>query len=420
MTETKIYNAPGRRLLAAGVFFSILLGAFAVSNYRSSLPIAEGALRGLALTLASTIEALGNRDPSLALLHGVNSRDIAFFAVADPSGTWLFHTNPDLIGTSNPHPLPLPEGSTKAFVERRLLLGTGEAAYEFISPLHINGRQYLLRLVLHTYQADTVVRRARTDVAILLALGSGGWIMGIFLYRFVRRAAGHRQEMAKQKHLAQLGTLSAVLAHEVRNPLSGIKGYAQLLEEKLPPGENRSFAACIVREALRLEDLVRDLLSYARPPSLHIEAVDPREMVDLVFAVLRPEAETRQVRLECFVAPAVVRADRDHLQQVLLNLVLNAIQASKAGGTVQVRTASRPGTVEIEVIDNGDGIAPTDLPRLFEPFFTRRARGTGLGLAICKKFVEEMNGSIVLASAPGAGCTFRIGLPSAENTGGRA
>jgi len=417
MSPEKQHHSPARRLFIVGVFFSLLLAIFAVSNYRSARPIAAGSLRGLALTLASTIESLANRDPSLTLLHGVNSRDIAFFALCDSAGTYVFHTNADLVGTPAPSPPALPP-TGGSFSERRVLLGTGEETYEFVTPLHIGGRQHLLRLVLHTYQADTVVRRARTGAAVLLALAASGWVLGFFLYRYMQRAALHRQEMAEQKHLAQLGTLSAVLAHEVRNPLSGIKGYAQLLEERLPPGDERSFAGCVVREALRLEDLVRDLLSYARPPSLNLEPLDAGEIIDLVFTILGPEAAARQVRLERSAASAAVCADRGRLQQILLNLVLNAIQASPEGGTVHVRAALATGRIEFEIADSGEGIDSSDSARLFEPFFTRRARGTGLGLAICKKFAEEMNGSIVLASPPGTGCIFRVALPAFEITGG--
>lgn len=404
-------HAPGFWLLLAGLLFSLLLGGFGVSNYRSARPIAEGMLRGLALTLVSTIEALANQDASFSLLRRVNSPDIAFCSVCDEAGIQVFHTNPDLIGSPiEPH-FAVPDFTGHGFHERRITLGTGEKAFEFLAPAHVDGRLFVVRLVLHTYQADAVVRRSRAGLAALGALLAAGWVMGAFLYAHARRAARHRQEMAEQRHLAQLGTLSAVLAHEVRNPLSGIKGYAQLLEETLDREQERDFAHEVVTEAVRLEGLVNDLLVYAQPSAVRVESVDLGEAVEHVFVLVGRQAAAGDVRL--VRAPdgwPRVRADADRLRQILLNLLLNAIQATPPGGLVTVAARRRGKRVEVVIKDSGRGIAPEDLPRIFEPFFTRRARGTGLGLALCKKFVEEMGGRIEVASAPGQGSVFTLVL----------
>lgn len=403
----------GFGLLLAGLLFSVLLGGFGLTNYRSSRPIAEGTLRGLGLALVSTIETLANQDPTLGLLRRVNSPDIAFFSVTDASGMQRFHTNPDLIGSPLGPPAWAADFDRHGIRERRTTLGTGEEVFEFLAPVHADGRTLLLRLVLHTYQADAVVRRAKTGLAALGVLLAAGWVMGWFLYFYARRASRHRQEMAEQKHLAQLGTLSAVLAHEVRNPLSGIKGYAQLLEEGLGE-EERQFATQVVAEAARLEALVNDLLAYAQPRVVKVDAVDLQWLVALVFSLVGQRAAEGHVQLVAAteVWPRVL-ADVDRLQQILLNLLLNAVQATPPGGLVTVSARRHGHRVELSVADTGRGIEPGDVPRVFEPFFTRQARGTGLGLAICKRFTEEMDGTIAVSSVPGQGSLFTLSLPAA-------
>lgn len=414
----RISLGPGFWLVLAGLLFSGLFGAFGVNNYRSARPIAEGTLRGLALSLASTFEALANQDPSLALLRRVSSPDIAFYAVSDPAGLLLFHSNPDLVGTLTADDYTPPAFTARGFWEGRIVLGTGEEVYEFLAPLHLPDRQLIQRLVLHTYQADAVVRRARNGLVVLGLLLAAGWGMGIVLYLQARRAARHRREMARQQHLAQLGTLGAVLAHEVRNPLSGIKGYAQLLEETLGHEEQRQFARQVVTESVRLEELVNDLLAYAQPSLPRVAPVALPALAREVLALVEGSARAAGVRLEGGEeeSPPVL-ADADRLRQVLLNLLVNAVQATAAGGEVRLTARERGGWVELRVSDTGKGIAAEDLPRIFEPFFTRRARGTGLGLAICKKYLDEMHGTLTVESVPGQGSVFTLALPTAKRSG---
>lgn len=407
--------SPGFWLLLAGLIFSLLLVAFGINNYRSSRPIAEGMLRGQALTLAATIETLAGQDPNFGLLKHVNSLDIAFYSVADDTGRQLFHTNSELIGSPVSPELVMPDFTGFGFLERRLILGTGEEVYEFLTPVHVANHSFTLRLVLHTFQADSVVRRAQTGLAVLCCMLVAGWVMGAFLYVYARRAARHRQEMSEQQYLAQLGTLSAVLAHEVRNPLSGIKGYAQLLEESLNCKDERLYASQVVAEAMRLEELVSDLLAYAQPTVIQIEPVDLGRVLDHVSAMLAKRLTDEGVQLVCGNEGwPLVLGDTARLQQLLLNLLINAVQATPAGGVVTVSSRRQRSRMEITVSDTGEGIAQQDLPHIFEPFFTRRARGTGLGLAICKKIVEEMNGTISVTSIPGQGSIFTLGLTVAS------
>ncbi len=167
-----------RILLLIGIGISLFLIWFAVGNYRASRPIAEENLRGLALSFTSAIENIAIGDPSLTALAGFHPPDIAFFAVIDRHGLYRFHSNTDLIGTPAESTEFRGVLASKAVSERRVTLGTGEKAYEFYAPLRLSGETVVLRLTLHTYRADAVVRRAEYGMAVLLVLLATGWMLG--------------------------------------------------------------------------------------------------------------------------------------------------------------------------------------------------------------------------------------------------
>jgi two-component system sensor histidine kinase HydH len=202
--------------------------------------------------------------------------------------------------------------------------------------------------------------------------------------------------------------MSATLAHEIRNPLASLKGNAQLLARALPEGErSRSKADRVVEEAIRLETLTNGLLEFARTGVIHREPIDPA-------ALLRDAAAAvgdGRVVLQDGGAPEAWPLDRERMHQVLTNLLENAAQA--ADTPVEARVAGERGQLVYVVRDRGAGIADDDLPRVFEPFFSRRVRGTGLGLAVAKRLVELHGGTIAARNAPGGGAEFTVTLPRA-------
>ena len=229
-------------------------------------------------------------------------------------------------------------------------------------------------------------------------------------------------QMQAQARLAALGQMAAGLAHEVKNPLSAIKGAAQLLGE--PPSGHATdeasseFLAIILEEVERLDRVVCSVLNYARPSQGDPGLIDVNAVVDQTLLLLSSD---REVGCEYETAlegglPSV-RADAEQLRQVLLNLIRNAAQAMGGRGTVTITTRSRAGSadrsVEIAVTDRGPGISPDVRPHLFVPFFTTRPQGTGLGLAISERIVQEMGGRIEVLTALGAGSTFSVQLPPA-------
>lgn len=210
--------------------------------------------------------------------------------------------------------------------------------------------------------------------------------------------------LRRSESLAQLGALSAAVAHEVRNPLAGISGAIQVIAGSLPENDPRRGIMVKIREQIsRLNDLVSDLLAFARPKDPNMEDVDLRAICDSVVELVR--AEHAEARLEVIGAGEAF-ADGDMVQRIVLNLIGNAVQAAGNEGHVIVRVA--PGT--IVVADDGPGVPKEVRSKVFEPFFTTRLKGTGLGLAICQNSASAMGGLVELVEGPLDGAAFRVQL----------
>jgi two-component system sensor histidine kinase HydH len=230
-------------------------------------------------------------------------------------------------------------------------------------------------------------------------------IAGIVLMRwFIRREAMQR-DLERKKRLATLGQMSAILAHEIRNPLASLKGNSQLLARMLPEGDKpRAKADRVVAEAQRLEALTNDLLEFARSAEIEREPADPTELVREAAAHLED-----RVVIDDSAAPERWSLDRHRFGQVVTNLLDNAAQASDE--PVEARIAEDRGQLLVTVRDHGPGIASDDLPHLFEPFFTKRNHGTGLGLAVVQRLVELHNGTVTAENAADGGAVFRVRIP---------
>ena len=231
---------------------------------------------------------------------------------------------------------------------------------------------------------------------------------------------GIEEQLRRAERLSALGELSAVLAHEIRNPLGSIRGTAEILRDDFPAGDRKyEFLEILIKETDRLNRVVEDFLGLARPLLVERETCDlVAELRDIV-SLVSDEADMRGVRLECAGgALTPVRGDREKLRQVFLNLILNGVQATGRGGSVTI-TATQltgrggsPDGVELIFADTGEGIDQALMSRIFEPFFTTKSGGTGLGLSITQKIIESHGGSIEVESAPGKGTRFRVRLPA--------
>ncbi|HUE97293.1 MAG TPA: ATP-binding protein, partial [Longimicrobiaceae bacterium] len=245
-----------------------------------------------------------------------------------------------------------------------------------------------------------------------LALGSlAAVLLSVVAAGFWRQSVRHERDriaFEQSRRLSQLGEMSAVLAHEIRNPLASLKGNAQLLAERMPEGtRDRAKADRVVSEATRLEALTTDLLEFARSgPNEPL----PSAPADLAREAIE-EVGSGNIILDDAQAPAGWLFDRERLRHALVNILRNAVQASPGRAPV-LRIAEEADSLVFEVRDFGDGLPPGAEERLFDPFFTTRTNGTGLGLAVARRAVESHGGRIEASNHPAGGALFRILLPA--------
>jgi len=429
---------PIRILLATLALLSVGLIAVTLLNYDTTSRLAEQALQnsglGIAMEVAAEARNRGARDAAALqeLVAGQHRREIAFLAIGERDGTIIAHTNPRVVGNRLDDAAFSRARDDGRMVGEFVVLGTGEEVYELTAPFHVppsgsggrvdvrQPRFRLIRIALHTAPARQIVYQAQAQilvvaVAVLVLAGLGAWQV-----RTLRRYLVLQQESAQQERLAALGEMAAVLAHEIRNPLGAIKGLAQFLGEKRagdPP--QLEMTRTIVDEATRLERLVNDLLTYARPRLPNRRPTDLPGVLDEVLRLLGPAADAAGVacRLDVSGNAFPISADPEQLKQLFGNLVLNAIQAMPAGGGLTLTQRSVDGksrsrrAVEVAVEDTGSGISEADLSRIFEPFYTTRSKGTGLGLAICRRITAAHGGTIRVAQTGPKGTTILVTLP---------
>lgn len=247
--------------------------------------------------------------------------------------------------------------------------------------------------------------------ATLLALAAAA----VAVWRLSVRAEQLQAVREHDRRLAGLGEMSAVVAHELRNPLASLKGHAQLLAEALPPeGREHRKAERVVQEAMRLEQLCEDLLGFVRSDTIAPQEVDAVTLLRDAVADLAPAA----IRV---VAPANAirwRLDPLHMHQVLTNLLRNAVQSEPSGTSPEASAAIDNGALVFTVRDFGAGIPPDKLESIFDPFVTARPRGTGLGLAVARRIVSLHGGRITATNHPHGGALFRVVIPPAGGSDG--
>ena len=253
----------------------------------------------------------------------------------------------------------------------------------------------------------------------------------------------HYEQMKKADRLATVGEMAAGIAHEIKNPLTGIAGVIQILGRDIPAEDQRHK---IIKEVLeqidRLDKAVKNLLSFARPPIPNLATVRVNEVLEKIMAFLTPQLGKNRVKVQKDYAADLpeISGDPELLQQVFLNIILNGVQAMPDGGEMAIKTAMeeipepllrhvgshderdegaparRHEAVAIYIMDTGKGIAPETLGKIFNPVFTTRQQGTGLGLSITQKIIEQHGGGITVRSAPGSGTTFIIYLPAVRDS----
>lgn len=247
-------------------------------------------------------------------------------------------------------------------------------------------------------------------------------VMEVALYNIValilgmlkdRETAEHRR-MLESESLAAMGRAVSGVAHDMKTPLIAIGGFTRLVQKNLL-SEDPSYAKLdvVIKETRRLEDMVRDMLSFSKPLQLNRTEGDVRRVIEQSLAVVEQRAGEKKVQVQTELSAELpaVSIDPGRMEQVFVNLLMNAIQASPEGATVTVRSRPEDDRVMIEFIDCGCGVADDVSGRIYDPFFTTKKEGTGLGLAIVKKIVQAHQATLEFTNNQGEGATFRVVLP---------
>jgi signal transduction histidine kinase len=214
--------------------------------------------------------------------------------------------------------------------------------------------------------------------------------------------------------IGRLGQLAAGLAHEIRNPLAGIAGVVDVMSKDLPANSpSRAVTGDVQKEIRHIQDILNDLLFYARPRPPAFRPSDLNTTIEQAVMLARQQVRNKPVQILFAPNPSLPLVDHDPalIQQVVLNLLLNGIQAISGAGKVELTTAREQDQAIVEVSDTGKGIPADALPKIFKPFFTTRSEGTGLGLSLANGIVQSHGGTIEVSSASGKGSRFRIELP---------
>jgi signal transduction histidine kinase len=219
-----------------------------------------------------------------------------------------------------------------------------------------------------------------------------------------------------QEKMAAFGLLAAGIAHEVGNPLAGLSSLIQMLQRRGPDAYTSEKLALADRQLGRIQRTVRELVDFSRPASSVEGLVRLSDVVEEALGIAKyyHRTKNREIATEVPADLPPVRAVRDHLTQVVLNLVLNAIDATGKGGHIRLTACPDGDVVALHVEDDGRGISLADRARLFQPYFTTKPQGTGLGLFISRQIVEELGGTLSYESEPGAGASFRVCLPAVK------
>jgi two-component system sensor histidine kinase HydH len=240
----------------------------------------------------------------------------------------------------------------------------------------------------------------------------------VILFKDLTEVRSLRREIERSRRLASVGRLAAGVAHEIRNPLSSIKGFATYFKERYQDSpQDQKTADIMISEVDRLNRVVGQLLEFSRPVPVSPQPTSLKNFVADSVRLIEHQAAEKDITVNTLISAKINEAivDPDRLNQVLLNLYLNAIESMEPGGKLDVKLAEKEDNrIEIKVSDTGCGIAGKDLPRIFDPYFTTKSTGTGLGLAIAHNIMEAMGGQIGVQSRPGHGTVFNLTIPNPD------
>ncbi len=348
--------------------------------------------------------------------------DIHHVALLDNQYNYVAHTDRSLIGKKAPEgPFLKTQAGGKTHAEI-IQLDQGRL-YQLVKPISLNSSPMgFLQIGLSLEPMEVAWRSSLWSILILgvaiLAVGILG--MAAIFYNqdsHLREVKALEAEVARRENLSALGNLAATVAHEVRNPLNSISMGLQRLRAEFHPTEDEDqynrFIELMRGEVQRLNSIVEQFLSLARPLDLKFESIRIGEFLQELMLLTGADGESSKVQIQVDARsnlPAL-RADRNYLKQLLLNLILNGIQAMPEGGPLKIEAGTSHGDLSLTISDRGVGIPEDKLSRIFEPYYTTKTNGSGLGLSIARRIVEAHSGTITVESGAEGGSRFRINLP---------
>jgi signal transduction histidine kinase len=411
-------------LLLLFLFLLITTGAIIVTtwqNLRSVRAVADQSIQNLAMALSLSAENTLRGQKTITyneIGRLFSDRIVAYAFITDRHGQIVYHTNSSLIGSiaEDKEQIDSVFHSQKP-TGRRTTLRTGVSAYQFNYRLRLaKGRDEVLELVLNRSASDKVLAEAGQIWWTVAGVLAGFWITGFILAWTLVRYTGLQEELEQRKRMALIGQMTAVLTHEIRNAIGGIKGFAQWVDEKTTADDQRKTGLTMILKGTdRVEGLVNNLLLYSKEETYTFTEFD---LPVLVREIVDSRRTGWKGNITISGEPSLpVTADREKLERTILNGVRNAIEAMGESGNLTVSIADNRHTAAITIEDTGPGIPQSDLVRIFTPFFTTKTNGTGLGLAYSQKVLEGMGGQIDLRNRtdwPGAILT--INFPKRRKT----
>ncbi len=243
----------------------------------------------------------------------------------------------------------------------------------------------------------------------------GNGIGTVLIFTDLRELKSLEKAVERSEKLASMGKMAAGIAHEIRNPLSSIKGLAQYLRNKFEENsESREYATVMINEVDRLNRIIQDMLNFAKPNAPILTSENIKEVILHSLKLVESELNSKEITIVHVDdgEEKIALADKDLLTQVFLNLFINSIDAMDKNGTLQISLSEENRYIIVELIDNGGGIKEENIPKIFDPFFTLKQNGNGLGLAIVYNIIENHNGEITVSSKLNKGTTIKIKLPT--------
>lgn len=260
-------------------------------------------------------------------------------------------------------------------------------------------------------------RKRAIIIALTLLILATGAIYFVFLlqnYYLVNTALTEiKEKVRKTEGFVAVGKIAASIAHEIRNPLSSIKGFAQYFKSRFKAKKDAAYADIMIKEIDRLNRVITELLDYAKPTELNLKKQKLEEIISYSIKLLESDIKGKEINIKVEYENdlPLVPMDKDQMTQAVLNILLNSIEAVNKNGEIRIGVRQIKNGLQLSISDNGKGIAKENIDKVFEPFFTTKKSGTGIGLALVKRIIDMHNGKIAIESKEGEGTRFVIRLP---------